>query len=89
MKSELAGMATINYTHTFSFTFSTDFPLAAVWPERLDPPARSGGGELTNLGCYAVDYMIGLWGRPRLIEAKSTFLLGCLSRGQGSRTSAR
>ena len=62
----------INYTHTFSFTFSTDFPLAAVWPERLDPPARSGGGELTNLGCYAVDYMIGLWGRPRSIQAKST-----------------
>ena len=62
----------INYTHTFSFTFSTDFPLAAVWPERLDPPSRSGGGELTNLGCYAVDYMIGLWGRPRSIQAKSS-----------------
>ena len=62
----------INYTHTFSFTLSTDFPLAAVWPERLDPPSRSGGGELTNLGCYAVDYMIGLWGRPRSIQAKSS-----------------
>jgi predicted dehydrogenase len=62
----------INYTHTFGFTFSTDFPLAAVWPERLDPPSRSGGGELTNLGCYAVDYMIGLWGRPKSIQAKST-----------------
>ena len=62
----------INYTHTFSFTFSTDFPLAEVWPERLDPPARSGGGELTNLGSYAVDYMIGLWGRPGSIQAKST-----------------
>ena len=62
----------INYTHTFSFTFSTDFPLPAVWPERLDPPARSGGGELTNLGSYAVDYMVGLWGRPRSIQAKST-----------------
>jgi predicted dehydrogenase len=61
----------INYTHTFSFTFSTDFPLATVWPERLDPPSRSGGGELTNLGCYAVDYMVGLWGRPRSIQAKS------------------
>jgi predicted dehydrogenase len=65
------GRAT-NYTHTFSFTFSTDFPLAEVWPERLDPASRSGGGELTNLGCYAVDYMIGLWGRPRSIQAKST-----------------
>jgi len=62
----------INYTHTFSFTFSTDFPLATVWPERLDPASRSGGGELTNLGCYAVDYMIGLWGRPRSIQAKTT-----------------
>lgn len=62
----------INYTHTFSFTFSTDFPLALVWPERLDPPAKSGGGELTNLGCYAIDYMVGLWGRPKSIQAKST-----------------
>ncbi len=62
----------INYAHSFSFTFSADFPLAAVWPERLDPPSRSGGGELTNLGCYAVDYLIGLWGRPKSIQAKST-----------------
>lgn len=62
----------INYSHTFSFTFSTDFPLALVWPERLDPPSKSGGGELTNLGCYAVDYMIGLWGRPHSIQAKSS-----------------
>lgn len=62
----------INYAHTFSFTFSMDFPLADVWPERLDLPAKSGGGELTNLGCYAVDYLIGLWGRPRAVQAKST-----------------
>jgi len=62
----------INHTHAFSFTFSTDFPLAAVWPERLDPASLSGGGELTNLGCYAVDYMIGLWGRPASIQAKTT-----------------
>ena len=62
----------INYIHTFSFTFSTDFPLATVWPERLDPPSRSGGGELTNLGSYAVDYMIALWGRPKSIQAKSS-----------------
>jgi predicted dehydrogenase len=60
----------INYAHTFSFTFSPNFPLAAIWPERLDPPSRSGGGELTNLGCYAVDYLVGLWGRPRSIQAK-------------------
>ncbi len=62
----------ISYAHAFSFTLSTDFPLAAVWPERLDSPSRSGGGELTNLGCYAVDYMIGLWGRPEAIQCKST-----------------
>ena len=62
----------INYAHSFSFTFSTDFPLATVWPERLGPPSKSGGGELTNLGCYAVDYMVGLWGRPKSIQAKST-----------------
>jgi predicted dehydrogenase len=62
----------INYTHTFSFTFSPDFPLAAIWPERLDPPSKSGGGELTNLGSYAVDYMVGLWGRPKSIQAKIT-----------------
>lgn len=62
----------IHYSHSFSFTFSTDFPLALVWPERLDPPGYSGGGELTNLGCYAIDYMIGLWGQPQAIQAKST-----------------
>ncbi len=61
----------LGHSHSFSFTFSHDFPLAEVWPERLDPPARSGGGELTNLGCYAVDYMVGLWGRPRSIQAKT------------------
>lgn len=61
----------INYTHTFSFTFSTDFPLAMIWPERLGPPSKSGGGEMTNLGCYAIDYMVGLWGRPQSIQAKS------------------
>ncbi|MFN8454474.1 MAG: Gfo/Idh/MocA family oxidoreductase [Anaerolineae bacterium] len=60
----------LNYIHSFSFTFSTDFPLALVWPERLDPPSFSGGGELTNLGCYAIDYMIALWGQPHAIQAK-------------------
>ena len=62
----------INYSHSWSMTFATDFPLPIVWPERLDPPSRSGGGEMANLGCYAIDYMIGLWGRPRSIQAKST-----------------
>ena len=51
-------------------TFSRDFPLADYWPERLDPASKSGGGELTNLGCYAVDYMVALWGLPESIQAK-------------------
>jgi predicted dehydrogenase len=61
----------LHHAHSWGMTFSHDFPLAAVWPERLDPPARSGGGELTNMGCYAIDYMVGLWGRPRTVQAKS------------------
>ena len=61
----------INYMHSWSMTFSMDFPLPTVWPERLDPPSRSGGGEMTNLGCYAIDYMAALWGRPHSIQAKS------------------
>jgi len=61
----------INHTHSWSMTFSTDFPLPTVWPERLDPPAQSGGGEMTNLGSYAIDYMVALWGLPQSIQAKS------------------
>ncbi len=60
----------LHHAHNFGMTFSCDFPLAAYWPERLDPPARSGGGELTNLGCYAVDYMVALWGLPAAVQAK-------------------
>ena len=54
----------LHHAHSFGMTFSPDFPLADFWAERLDPPAKSGGGELTNLGCYAVDYMVALWGLP-------------------------
>lgn len=61
----------INYMHSWSMTFSTDFPLPVVWPERLDPPSQSGGGEMTNLGCYAIDYMVALWGLPKSVQAKS------------------
>jgi len=61
----------LHHAHSFGMTFSLDFPLAEIWPERLDPPARSGGGELTNLGCYAVDYMVALWGAPESVQAKS------------------
>jgi predicted dehydrogenase len=60
----------LHHAHSWGMTFSLDFPLATVWPERLDPPAVSGGGELTNMGCYAVDYMVALWGRPRAVQAK-------------------
>jgi predicted dehydrogenase len=60
----------LHHAHSFGMTFSFDFPLADFWPERLDPPAKSGGGELTNLGCYAVDYMVALWGLPVSVQAK-------------------
>jgi predicted dehydrogenase len=60
----------LHHAHSWGMTFSEDFPLAALWPERLDPPSVSGGGELTNMGCYAVDYMVALWGRPRSVQAK-------------------
>ena len=60
----------LHHAHSFGMTFSPDFPLTDFWPERLDPPAKSGGGELTNLGCYAVDYMVALWGLPRSVQAK-------------------
>jgi predicted dehydrogenase len=60
----------LHHAHSFAMTFSADFPLARHWPERLDPAWKSGGGELTNLGCYAVDYMVALWGRPSSVQAK-------------------
>lgn len=60
----------LHHAHNFGMTFSLDFPLAEYWPERLHPPAKSGGGELTNLGCYAVDYMVALWGLPASVQAK-------------------
>ena len=31
---------------------------------------RSGGGEMTNMGCYAIDYAVSLLGRPRAVTAK-------------------
>lgn len=61
----------LHHAHSWGMTFSPDFPLAEVWPERLDPPARSGGGEMTNMGCYAVDYMVAAWGRPLTVQAKA------------------
>ena len=60
----------IHYAASYGMTFSADFPLATLWPERLDPPRLSGGGEMTNMGCYAIDFMVALFGRPRSVQAK-------------------
>ncbi len=60
----------MGYHHLFGMNFAPDFDLAAVWPERLDPPEKSGGGELTNMGCYAIDYAVALFGKPRAVTAR-------------------
>lgn len=62
--------AALHYTNSWGMTFPMRFPLTDVWPERLDPASRSGGGELTNMGCYSIDYMVALFGRPQTIQAK-------------------
>ncbi len=62
--------AVMGYHHLFGMNFPTDFELAAAWPERLDPPQKSGGGEMTNMGCYAIDYAVSLFGRPKTVTAK-------------------
>jgi len=59
-----------SYYHNFGMNFALDFDIAAVWPERLDPPSKSGGGEMTNMGCYAIDYLVTLLGAPRSVRAK-------------------
>jgi len=58
------------YYHNFGMNFGLDFDIASLWPERLDPPQKSGGGEMTNMGCYAIDYLVTLLGLPRKVEAK-------------------
>ena len=60
----------MGYHHLFGMNFSRDFDLKAEWPERLDPPEKSGGGEMTNMGCYAIDYAVSLFGRPETVTAK-------------------
>ena len=60
----------MGYHHLFGMNFPTDFDLASAWPERLDPPQKSGGGEMTNMGCYAIDYAVSLFGRPKTVTAK-------------------
>lgn len=60
----------MGYHHLFGMNFALDFDLKQVWPERLDPPTKSGGGEMTNMGCYAIDYAAALFGRPQSVMAK-------------------
>ena len=60
----------MGYHHLFGMNFDPKFDLKAAWPERLDPPDRSGGGEMTNMGCYAIDFAVSLFGRPRTVTAK-------------------
>jgi predicted dehydrogenase len=60
----------MGYHHLFGMNFAPDFPLKERWPERLDPASRSGGGEMTNMGCYAIDYAVSLFGRPQAVTAK-------------------
>jgi predicted dehydrogenase len=58
------------YHHLFGMNFAPAFDLKGLWPERLDPPEKSGGGEMTNMGGYAIDYAVALFGRPRSVLAK-------------------
>ncbi|MCZ6680236.1 MAG: Gfo/Idh/MocA family oxidoreductase [Candidatus Poribacteria bacterium] len=60
----------MGYHHLFGMNFPMDFDLKGVWPERLDPPEKAGGGEMTNMGCYAIDYAVSLFGRPKTVTAK-------------------
>jgi len=60
----------MGYHHLFGMNFPMDFDLAKIWPERLDPPGKSGGGEMTNMGCYAIDFAVSLFGRPKAVTAK-------------------
>jgi predicted dehydrogenase len=60
----------IAYHHDFGMTFPLDFPIRDLWPERFDPPEVCGGGEMTNMGCYAIDYMVTLLGMPKTVQAK-------------------
>ena len=68
--------APIGYFNAWSMTFSEDFALAEIWPERLANPLMSGGGDLTNMGCYAIDYMLALYGMPNSVQARKSNFWG-------------
>ena len=58
-----------SYYHHFALNYATDFDIARRYPESLDPPEVTGGGEMMQLGCCAVDFAIALLGRPRRVTA--------------------
>ena len=60
----------LSYYHRFGMNFPLDFDLQSTWPERVDTADKSGGGELTNMGCYPLDYVVSLFGLPRSVTAK-------------------
>ena len=70
----------VGYFNAWSMTFSHDFALGEYWPERLASPSESGGGELTNMGCYAIDYMLALYGMPQSVQARKSDYWGYYSR---------
>ena len=60
----------VSYFHSFGMTIAHDFPIVDQWPERFDHPRKSGGGEMTNMGCYAIDYALHVLGTPQRVEAR-------------------
>ena len=58
-----------SYYHSFGLNYATDFDIGRRYPECLETPDVTGGGEMVNLGCYAVDFAVALLGRPRRVEA--------------------
>ena len=72
----------VSYYHTFGMTFAPDFPIRDTWPERFDPAATAGGGEMTNMGCYAIDYALHLLGVPPPGGSALAEVLATLCRGR-------
>ena len=47
-----------------------DFPIRETWPERFDPPAKSGGGEMTNMDCHAIGCALHTLGVPERVTVR-------------------
>lgn len=60
----------VSYYHSLGVTCAENFPIKETWPERLDSPSKTGGGEMTNMGCYAIDYALSMLGMPKRVEAR-------------------